>query len=391
MLKIPTLLVSLATLAIGVFWFAVPGSYPYGAADAVTVSVTHLIGRELGAGLMLASGALGLLLSLVDRPAVAGAGAAAQAVLFLLVLSDASLMASIGYALIPVVIGGALVLIAIGVFRKHPAGYAAALVLAALAVAMATGLIDASVIGRYFQNLAKGFGEFGIRIAWSWTMAVIGGVWAWRAYTALVRGRATAGDPRWGRIVTILASLGAVPYALIRLSWLTPWPLGGVDPETGRIELVMRSTAAVDVQATRLQGVLIGLSAVLALILTLGLISRWGERFPRWVPLIGGREVPVKLAVVPGMLGALVLCVAAPGLLVKAVETGYLMDGFLTLLIFPAPLWGPLLAAAVYAYWRRRSPEAAMLSEHGFASVTWRKRFLGTQMIVAAEKPQSRM
>jgi hypothetical protein len=360
MRNIPALLVSLAALAIGIVWLAVPASYPFGGADSITVSVTHLIGRDLGAGLLLASGLLGLALAFIDRPAVAGAGAAAQAALFLLVLSDASLMASIGYALIPITVGGVLVLVAIGLIRRHPAGYIAAAVAAALIAALATGLIDAGVIGRYLQNVAKGFGEFGIRIAWGWAMAVIGGVWAWRAYRALMRGRATTGDPKWGRTVTIMASLGAVPYALIRLSWLTPWPLGGLNPETGRIELVMRSAMAGDAAATRIQGVMIGCSAILALVLTLGLISRWGERFPRWVPLVGGREVPVRLAVVPGMLGALVLCVAAPGLLVKAVETGYPMDAFLTLLIFPAPLWGPLLAAAVYAYWRRRTPSATL-------------------------------
>lgn len=355
MQRLPALTVSLAALAIGVLWFAVPASYPFGAADAVTVSVTHLIGRDLAAGLMLASGALGLALAFTARPALAGGGAAAQAALYLLVMSDASLMASIGYALIPVVVGGALILTAVGVARRHPVGYAAAAALAALTIALATGLLDGGVVGRYLQSVAKGFGEFGIRIAWSWAMAAIGGVWAWLAYTSLVRGRPATGDPRWARTVTILAALGAVPYALVRLSWLTPWPLGGLDPVTGRIELVMQSTAAVDAPSARLQGVMIGLSAILALVLTLGLISRWGERFPRWVPLVGDRDVPVKLAVVPGMIGAGVLCIAAPGLVVRAVESGYPIDAFLTLLIFPAPLWGPLLAAAVYAYWQRRA------------------------------------
>ena len=356
MQRLPAIIVSIAALAIGVLWLAVPASYPYGAADTVTVSVTHLIGRELGAGLLLASGALGLALAFTDRPALAGGGAAAQAVFFLLVLSDASLMASLGYALIPIVVGGALILTAVGVARRHPAGYAAAAALAALTIALATGLIDGGVVGRYLQSVAKGFGEFGIRITWSWAIAAIGGVWAWRAYTALMQGRPVTGGPRWGRAVTILAAFGAVPYALMRLSWLTPWPLGGVNPATGRIELVIRSTVAVDQSSARLQGVMIGLSAVLALILTLGLISRWGERFPRWVPLVGDRDVPVKLAVIPGTIGAAVLCIAAPGLVTKAVESGHPMDAFLILLVFPAPLWGPLLAAAVYAYGQRRAP-----------------------------------
>lgn len=360
MQRILTLIVSLAALIIGIVWLAVPASYPYGAADSISVSVTHLIGRELGAGLMLTSSALGLLIAVIRRPAIAGGGAAAQAAFFLLGLSDASLLSSIGYALIPIVIGGVLVLTAIGVSRRHPAGYVASAVLAAALAAAATGLIDASVVGTYLQNMMKGFAQFGPRVAWSWGMAVIGVVWAWRACATLPRSRATTGEPRWGRAVTIAASLGALPYGVTRLSWLTPWPLGGLDPETGRIELVMQTTEIVDLPEVRLQGVMIGLSAVLAMILTLGLISRWGEVFPRWVPIVGGREVPVNLAVVPGAFGALVLCVSGPGLVVNAVESGYAMDAFLMLLTFPTPVWGPLLAAAVYAYWRRRTAPAAI-------------------------------
>ncbi|QVQ51079.1 hypothetical protein J4H86_19865 [Spiractinospora alimapuensis] len=50
-------------------------------------------------------------------------------------------------------------------------------------------------------------------------------------------------------------------------------------------------------------------------LLTLGLVHRWGERLPDWVPGVGRRSVPVRAAVVPAVTGALVLL----GLVVLAV------------------------------------------------------------------------
>jgi hypothetical protein len=41
-----------------------------------------------------------------------------------------------------------------------------------------------------------------------------------------------------------------------------------------------------------------------AVLLTLGLVRPWGERVPRWVPLLGGRRVAPLAAVVPASIGA---------------------------------------------------------------------------------------
>ncbi|MFI1829583.1 hypothetical protein ACH41E_24535 [Streptomyces sp. NPDC020412] len=51
---------------------------------------------------------------------------------------------------------------------------------------------------------------------------------------------------------------------------------------------------------------LIGLSVLAEVLglLTLGLVHRWGEVLPRWVPVIGGRRIPVLAAVVPASIGA---------------------------------------------------------------------------------------
>ena len=48
-----------------------------------------------------------------------------------------------------------------------------------------------------------------------------------------------------------------------------------------------------------------GLSFLLVglVLLTLGLVQRWGEVVPRWIPRVGGKPVPPMLAVVPAATG----------------------------------------------------------------------------------------
>lgn len=140
---------------------------------------------------------------------------------------------------------------------------------------------------------------------------------------------------RHRRGLTVAAALAPAPYVLARLSWLTPWPLlaprGGHTPETVAM------------------GTLLGAAAVVGAVLTLGLVQRWGERFPRWVPVLGARAVPVALAVVPGAFVAVALCAAAvPMPLAFAQTDGRLGLGSMVLLPFWA--WGPLLALAVCGY-----------------------------------------
>lgn len=56
-----------------------------------------------------------------------------------------------------------------------------------------------------------------------------------------------------------------------------------------------------------------------AALLTIGLVSSWGEVFPQWIPVFGGRAVPVRVAVIPASAGAaliirhLCLCFAESG------------------------------------------------------------------------------
>lgn len=97
--------------------------------------------------------------------------------------------------------------------------------------------------------------------------------------------------------------------------------------------------------------------------LTVGLVSTWGERVPRRVPVLGGRRIPTPVAVVPAALGAAgIVAVCAFGIFF-AHPTPQFHQTFahqwqlVLLYVCYAPLlaWGPLLAAVTVAYYRRRT------------------------------------
>ncbi|MFE9296455.1 hypothetical protein [Streptomyces niveus] len=107
----------------------------------------------------------------------------------------------------------------------------------------------------------------------------------------------------------------------------------------------------------------------------IGLIARWGEVFPRWVPLLRGRRVPIKAAVVPAAVGATILTLFFTVLQVVSAIRGTKIGGddlpdsapsqvggwetaSFYVCYLPLTLWGPLLAVLTIAYWkRRRAPE----------------------------------
>jgi hypothetical protein len=101
-----------------------------------------------------------------------------------------------------------------------------------------------------------------------------------------------------------------------------------------------------------------------------GLVATWGERFPRWIPGLRGRTVPMRAAVIPATLGAVMLTVLWTAAFITQfagvtlrgepipadfpTQAGGWEAAIFYLCYLPLLLWGPLLTAVTYAYHRRR-------------------------------------
>ncbi|WP_098484861.1 hypothetical protein [Georgenia soli] len=155
---------------------------------------------------------------------------------------------------------------------------------------------------------------------------------------------------RWGRWAVAVAVVPPLAYALTRFVWMF-YPLGFDREfwETSRVE------------GGLLAGVWLGAFAVLGAILTIGLVQRWGEIVPAWVPVISGRRVPPAAAVVPATFVSIVVTPAGISMFRQA------MDGDMATEIienwaaagptFLWPVWGLALGAATLAYALRRRGE----------------------------------
>src|SRR5215216_2088367 len=159
---------------------------------------------------------------------------------------------------------------------------------------------------------------------------------------------------RWGRLATYVAVIIPVIYAVTRWAWALGFPLG-------ISEEFFREGQEVGLWWA---GAALATLAVGGAVLTLGLVQRWGEVFPRWIPFLSGKRVPIWFAVVPASLVA-VLVTTAGLMFVRMTLTGrlgaILGEGVLSAENWAAlapellwPLWGAALGAATLAYYYRR-------------------------------------
>ncbi|HEY5821314.1 MAG TPA: hypothetical protein VIT20_05030 [Propionibacteriaceae bacterium] len=160
------------------------------------------------------------------------------------------------------------------------------------------------------------------------------------------------GTPRWAFIAAWSTVACVVPSGLWRTAVGLGAPLGWSAEHLALERIPGFGTAYV-----------IGLSlgSLLASALTLGLVYRWGERFPDWVPGLGGRQLPVVPVVVVALLGALVVALICVLSIVNWDSVSGFADrpdsGWARLMMacyLPALLWAPLLAAVTVVYARRR-------------------------------------
>lgn len=162
---------------------------------------------------------------------------------------------------------------------------------------------------------------------------------------------------RWGRIAVYVGLVPPLFYAFTRYAWALGWPLG------------MSRAYWQDGQERGLwvSGLFLATFGLVGALLSLGLIQRWGQRFPRWMLGLSGKQVPIPLAVVPAALASVLIGVggigivaATTGMLGNMQAAGVTASELLGGLIFqlgPAllfPLWGLSLAVATLGYYFRQ-------------------------------------
>ncbi|WP_433436230.1 hypothetical protein [Nonomuraea sp. CA-141351] len=167
--------------------------------------------------------------------------------------------------------------------------------------------------------------------------------------------------PRWTRIAAYAVPFTALPASLWRIAGVTfhlPITHGGQGSGEVPPWLPME-----------LYVVLLSIFSEVVAFAAIGLIARWGEVFPRWIPGLRGRRVPPAAAIVPAALGAVVLtsiwtlaavaCARGRDIHGRILPADFPLGvhdwkGLLAIAAYaPLLLWGPLLGALTVAYWRR--------------------------------------
>jgi hypothetical protein len=162
---------------------------------------------------------------------------------------------------------------------------------------------------------------------------------------------------RWGRIALVVAMVAPVCYAFTRYAWALGFPLG-MNAERFR---------SGQESGIWIGGASLATFGVVAAVLMLGLVQRWGEVFPRWMIGLAGRRVPIALAVVPASLASVILIVGGISIwsgltwmVANLAASGAENMEIICALIFELgptllfPVWGAALAVAALGYYFRR-------------------------------------
>lgn len=156
---------------------------------------------------------------------------------------------------------------------------------------------------------------------------------------------------RWGRWAVAAAIAVPALYAMTRLAWALGIPLG--------VSRRFLTEEAADSPEIFIAGAFMAMLALGGATLTLGLVQKWGEVYPRWIPWLRGNPVRPRTAIVPATVVAFIII--GPGVgWIRTALLGYFPPGALSEdwgTVAPGalwPVWGVGLALATYAYYLRR-------------------------------------
>ncbi|BBJ45494.1 hypothetical protein GCM10017744_083050 [Streptomyces antimycoticus] len=156
--------------------------------------------------------------------------------------------------------------------------------------------------------------------------------------------------PSWARRVAAATLWASAPSALWRLAVVLGVPLGLAESEYDSMLIPGWGYLVVP---------LLSVFQEALAFLTLGLVRPWGEVWPRWIPGLRGRRIPVYAAVVPAALGALGCTIYGVlftwTTLHADMEITRWGEWLMNLCYVPLVAWGPLLAVVTVHYYRRRT------------------------------------
>ncbi|MDT0265900.1 hypothetical protein RM844_06300 [Streptomyces sp. DSM 44915] len=156
--------------------------------------------------------------------------------------------------------------------------------------------------------------------------------------------------PSWARHAAAGLLWTSLPSALWRIAVVLGVPLGLADSEYDAMLVPGWGYLALP---------LLSLLQEAVAVLPLGLVRWWGEVWPRWVPFLRGRRVPVLAATIPAALGALACTVYGVAFLWTSTHSDLAITPWghwlMTACYVPMVAWGPLLAVVTVHYYRRRT------------------------------------
>ncbi|WP_147915913.1 hypothetical protein [Ruania zhangjianzhongii] len=307
---------SLAYAVLGIVWaFGGPG-YPF-AGQSTLIPATSLLDQTtaLVSGLTIAGIAVGM--GILTLRLVRGHTDRATAVLAVItglvlavVLTDVRILMTMGY--LPVML-----------------------------VALATGSIDGATIAAMANWPAV---NLLLMMVAGVSLTVLG----MRQVMARLHNVDPARALRVGRVAVAVAMVVPIGYATTRLGWLLGVPVGISEEFLATISEITPIGAG------------LGTLALIGAVLTLGLVQRWGEVWPRWVPVLRGREIPARGPAWAAL--AVAVPIAAAGLMyIRKVIAGVQigppgaeteLGAWLPEMLWP--IWAAALTVAALAYLLRR-------------------------------------
>ena len=330
---------SLAYGALGLYWALGGAGFPFGEGDPLSaLSVLDGVRAEAGAPVVAGLGLVGVVVALTMARGWGRGVSRALLLVFAwslaaglaLVIPDYRVLLAVAYA--PIVLVGAP-------FGWPPGSFSDAVPWPVVNqfLCIAGGLLWAATAvgyGRRSRGACVNCGRTAAANDWT----------------------TPAAAARWGGWAVLVAVVIPVLYAVTRWAWALGIPLGISE------EFLREGQES----GLWLAGAALATIAVGGAVLTLGLVRGWGEVFPRWIPFLATRRVPVWLAVVPASLVS-VLVTQAGLMYVRLTIDGTLVEEFgggdaaLTSENWAAlgpellwPVWGVALGAATLAYYYRR-------------------------------------